>query len=208
MGNIASIYRRKKIACDLFLRTAQEVNERRFGGVFDLIPVLSEGLEIQIEEDCWFEYWHTKPGCYAGKHPHGYGEVAHWVKLVFDNEIALALGCKLRDEGVQGSWEPDVTKYPTLWSWVGSMATVDSYKTALRKIEWPRVPEKLKPFVGVWPTCVFCGLEVDRDPVSRPLWYHVESGRICCGSSASATTLPVDVVRSTEHIAEPLNAAK
>lgn len=142
MGNIASLYRRRPITATDLLEVLHEVNHRRFGGAFVVEPEY-DGVAVSLNGEGWCYWKQNKSGRrWGGKSPHG-PEAIYWTWLIFQNEIAHLLGCRLADEGVEETWEPNPEKFPTIQSWVRKPYCTDEVNNQIEQRELRRCPPQL-----------------------------------------------------------------
>ncbi len=151
----------------MLTETLQAVNLEYFGGVFEVIAHENECVSVLLDEYTHWNYFHDSAGCWGGKHPWD-GDIPWWANMRFGMLAAHKLGCKLKDEGVSGSWMPDIEKYPTFLSWMDkrhlrepwdaeSLKRQENYILAMGKCfaqELALCPPVLKPFLGPldWPS--------------------------------------------------------
>ena len=114
MGNIAFVSSKRNLDADRVSDDLDEINERRFGGFFNVFVPHDDAWDIGYADDkgehqsLW--YWHLESKRkIGGKHPRPNYLWVLWAWSVFQAELGAKWGGRISDEGVEGTWSPTET---------------------------------------------------------------------------------------------------
>lgn len=147
MGNISHVSSKKTLNFDGVTAQILEINERRFGSFFEVVPFgdgagwgfFDKGTQ---EEVLWFFWLSDTKRKISGKHPRPNFEWIYWAWSVFQNELGDAWGGSIGDEGMPKCWKPDRHKYVNMREWFQDRPP--KYSTGLLDRFRQQVPERLR----------------------------------------------------------------
>lgn len=144
MGNISFVSSKRNLDPEQVADDLDEINERRFGGFFNIFGGDGE-LDVgyfagDVHQTLW--YWSLQSRRkIGGKHPRPALSWVCWAWSVFQAELGVKWGGRLSDEGVEGTWSPaesleNYADLPTyLESFYGHMEEDDPRFKALLQME-------------------------------------------------------------------------
>lgn len=115
MANHGYVTTRKRLNGDKLAGMLAEINRDRFRGSL-VIQREDDSFSVQYEEDgparCLWLASRRKI-----EFRHGPDPLLWWVEAVVMNDLALKVGGKISDDGVDQQWEGEEGKYPTFVAW-------------------------------------------------------------------------------------------
>ena len=131
MGNIAYNSFPKNMSDEAFSESLREICRERFGDLVKVTESFHNGElcswtvgpdETLIGEKCWsyeWEVYRESKRKFGGKHPHS--DWGSWLMTVVQNELAHRFNGRISDEGVDGTWKGNPSKYRTFLEYMKSM---------------------------------------------------------------------------------------
>lgn len=113
-------------ASDRLTADIREITERRFQGYLEVIPDSGgQWWDLRVDSEKFEWPWGAWDGWGLGKHSqrrlgakHVNPDFLYWTQTILLNELGALYKGRLSDEGVNETWAPDVSKFPTFESYV------------------------------------------------------------------------------------------